>query len=178
MQIHPHGFKARVPPAFVEFVNFLRDKTHMNQNTIIGWGFSRGGKWLMEIVRNHTELLDVAVIFGGYPQTKCKWTHKTDVQELIAVKNCLVTLVHFNDDELCGPLTYPVWHGELARYMADTNRSSTMISMNVPGTHDKDARDMWFDWQVRKHKGFQSWFTQMEELIEQKASQAPNICVR
>ena len=71
MQWDRGKYKETLPPQFLEFIRFIR--VGARGNAIIGWGFSRGGKWLMEIVREHVGLLHAAVMFAGYPQARSQY---------------------------------------------------------------------------------------------------------
>ena len=171
MQINPSGYRANVPEAFMQFVNFLRAKTHKKQNAIIGWGFSRGGKWLIEIVRNHAQLLDAAVIFGGYPLTKCEHDQQAEVQELIAVRSCMIALVHFAADSSCGVLRYPVWHAELERHralMLAHGRDSCLLTMTLAGNHSNECFNMWHRWEFQNDPLFEEWFTTMWRVVSKQ----------
>jgi hypothetical protein len=151
--------KKQAPDDWFSFVRKLRQDSNVNRNTIIGWGFSRGGKWLIQLAREDAALLDVAVIFGGYPQTHDKRDQKQNALELIGIKTCILCLVHFLSDSVCGIMNFPTWHAELARFMAgNRNSESPLTSIMLEGTHEKDAYNMWQDWQIDKSPQFKHWF--------------------
>ena len=74
--------------------------------------------------------MEAAVIFAGYPQTKCQHDQKASAQELIAIRYCAICMVHMAADEGCDMPCFPHWHGQFERHMADQNRQSSLISMN------------------------------------------------
>ena len=123
---------------------------------------SRGAKWVIELVREHA-LLNVAVIIAGYPQTRCQHDQVASAQELIAVRNCAICMVHMVADECCGVSCFPHWHAEFERHMADQNRKSSLISLNLPGNHQA-AYPIWLNWEVQAHPVFNQWF----EVVWQK----------
>ena len=145
MNWHGGGWKLKLPDEVVQFVQFV--KTRAKNRALIGWGLSRGAKWVIELVQGH-RLLDAAVIFAGYPQTKCEHEQRASAQELINIRNCAIFMVHMVADECCGVPHYPYWHAEFERHMAHQNRQSSLISMILPGNHDA-AYDIWLNWKVQ-----------------------------
>ena len=131
----------RLPENFVQFVKMLRKRA--NGRAIIGWGMSRGAKWLIELVREHAGLLDGAVMFAGYPQTRCPYDQRASAQELIAARNCLICMVHFVGDQCCGVSCYPHWHAEFERHMAPSHRQSSLVSLTMPGNMELPIDMMW-----------------------------------
>ena len=89
------GWKLKLPKEVVQFVQFV--KSQAKNRALIGWGLSRGAKWVIELVREH-RLLEAAVIFAGYPQTKCQHEQRASAQELIAIRNCAICMVHMTAD--------------------------------------------------------------------------------
>ena len=140
MQWKKGGWKMGLPNEFVKFVKFLRERA--NGRLIIGWGMSRGAKWLIELVREHAGLLDGAVMFAGYPHSKGEHEQVASAQELIATRHCQILMVHFVGDECCGVSCFPQWHAEFVRHMADPHRKSPLVSVTMPGNHGA-AHPMW-----------------------------------
>ena len=153
---HSGNFKAKAPEELFAFIRFLRANT---SSAIIGWGMSRGGKWLSEVVRGHGGLVNVVAIFGGYPQTRCQYESLASAKELIAAI-CLVLMVHFDADPCCGPACFPHWHAELERHVVNFQAGSALASLNLPGSHD-DGYTMWHRWQVAAHHHLKVWFETM-----------------
>jgi len=114
-------------------------------------------------VQEH-RLLEAAVIFAGYPQTKCPHVHKSSAQELIAIHNCRICMVHMASDECCGVQQFPFWHAEFERHMADQSRQSSLLSLTLPGSHST-AHPIWLNWEVRAHPVFNQWFEMMWERL-------------
>ena len=159
MQWEGGKFKLTLPAQFLEFIHFIRVRAH--GRPIIGWGYSRGAKWLVEIVREHKNLLHAAVMFAGYPQTKCQYEQQASVRDLIAAKDCAICMVHFVADSVCGVQCFPHWHAEFVRHM-ETPRSdvSCFVSVTMPGTHD-DAYPIWCHWEVDRCEVLKVWFDLM-----------------
>ena len=145
MQWEGGGWKQPLPLQLVQFVQFI--KKHAHGRAILGWGMSRGAKWLIELVREHAGLLDGAFMVAGYPQTKCRYQQAANARELIDTRNCAICMVHFDMDDCCGVSSFPHWHGEFNRHMADQHRQSSLISLYLPGSH-RAANPIWMDWKV------------------------------
>ena len=152
------GWKMRLPLHFLEFVQFVRSQA--KERVIIGWGLSRGANWLIELVRQHAGLLDGAVMFAGYPQKRCQYEQVASAQELIAVRNCDICMVHFVADEECGVSRFPHWHAAFERHMADQHRKSSLISLYLPGNHAA-AIPIWLNWQMQAHPFLNERFEMM-----------------
>ena len=152
----------------MEFDRFLHAMADARQHTIIGWGFSRAGKWLMEIVREHSSLVDVAVILGGYPQTYCRYEQVANATELVAVSadpsKCVVAMVHFVDDLVCGAMKYPLWHAEFLKYMKNRKDGSCFISLTLPGSQE-DGYKVWHRWLIGNDPSFKLWFGIMRDTV-------------
>ena len=88
-----------------------------NKNPIVAWGCSRGGRWLEELAREKGHYLDVAIIIGGYPESKGRWQQEAVATELIKVKKPIVCMVHYASDEHCSALHYPYWHAVFERML-------------------------------------------------------------
>ena len=71
----------------------------------------------MELIRQRAGLLDAAVIIAGYLQKKYEYEQRDCARELIATQNCAICLLHMVEDECCGMLSCPLWHGEFLRHM-------------------------------------------------------------
>jgi len=71
----PGNHKTKMPKEFIRFIEDLHARCSHNNNSIGAWGFSRGARWLEELVREHSAYLDVAVIIAGYPETRDKWAN-------------------------------------------------------------------------------------------------------
>ena len=162
MQWRRGSFKERLPDHFLEFVRFVRERAQ--GRAVLGWGMSRGAKWLTELVREHAGLLDAAVMFGGYPQTRDQYDQVANAQELIAIRDCFIVMVHFAEDECCGVSRFPFWHGEFTRHMADQDRMSSLISMQLPGNHAA-ATPLWLDWKMEAHPLFGQLFESMWQRL-------------
>ena len=143
MQWKGGGWKLNMPPTFLQFVQFLRERAE--GRPIIGWGMSRGAKWLIELVREHSGLLDGAVMWAGYPESKGMYEQKASARELIAVRNCVICMVHYADDESCGVQRYPYWHAVFERHMATQSGVVNFVSLIMPGGHNA-AWEPWFTW--------------------------------
>ena len=102
----PGNWKTIIPDKFIGFLKDLHAMCSKNKNPILAWGLSRGGRWLEELARQHARYLDVAVIIGGYPESKGEWQQKAVATELINVRKPVVCMVHFSADELCGADKY------------------------------------------------------------------------
>ena len=152
----------KLPSDFLEFVRFVYSRA--NGRPIIGWGVSRGAKWLTELVREHAGLLFGAVMFCGYPQTRCPYEQQACAMELISAKDCAICMVHFTSDESCGVRCFPFWHAEFQRHMADMatcqGQCSPLLSLDLPGNHAA-ARPYWQKWQIQNCPALQQWFDTM-----------------
>ena len=175
------NWKAKLPLEVLQFVSFISSRA--KNRAIIGWGLSQGANWLIELTRGHDGLLDAAVIFAGYPQTKCQHEQRSCAQELIAIRKCAICMVHFTADECCGVSSFPDWHGVFVRHMAIMDGSvakvaesaasssskppplpaSSFLSLMLDGSHSA-GYPIWFDWQVGCHPVFKQWW----EMLWQK----------
>ena len=151
------GFKITLPPEFLAFIQFVHSMA--NGKPIIGWGFSWGAKWLIELVREHVGLLFGAVMFAGYPPTKCQYEQRSCAAELIGARDCCICMVHFTSDSSCGVHCYPHWHAEFLRHMAVpyTDRWSTLISLDLPGSHEA-GWNYWQHWLLEGSPHLKHWF--------------------
>ena len=140
MQWTGGNWKLDMPDTFLQFVQFLRERA--GNRPIIGWGLSRGAKWLIELVSDHSGLLDGAVMWAGYPRHKGMYEEQASARELIAVQNCFICMVHYAADPCCGVHCYPYWHAVLGSHMAATHN---FVSLIMPGEHNA-ARKPWFEW--------------------------------
>ena len=183
MQWSKGGWKAKLPDELLQFVQFIHSRA--KNRGIFGWGISRGAKWLIELTREH-QLLDAAVMFAGYPQTRCQHEQVANAQELIEVRNCAICMVHFVADECCGVTCFPHWHAEFERHMAKVadpewhaefdrhvanvaesaaevagsvaiQPVSSLISLILLGNH-KSGYDIWHSWDVECDPTFSKWF--------------------
>ena len=160
MQIHGNH-KQAAPEAFIQFIKDLHAMCSHNGNSIVAWGFSRGGRWLEEIVREYSVYLDVAIIIAGYPETKGKEQNASVAKELIAVNSTIVCMVHFAADECCNASKYPRWYAEFELAMAARDHGTGFMSYMVPGTHD-DGKSLWDDWNFAKVSSeLVDWFEMM-----------------
>ena len=66
----PGNHKTRVHREFMQLIKDLHAMCIRNKNSIVARDLCRGGRWLEEIVREHSVYLDVAATIGGYPETK------------------------------------------------------------------------------------------------------------
>ena len=141
--------KVAVPQAFFQLIKDLHVMCSHNKNSIVAWGFSRGGRWLEEIVREYSVYLDVAIIIAGYPETKDKWQNASAAKELIAVNSTIVCMVHFAADYFCNVSIYPNWYAEFelasAARFDEQHGLTGFMNFMVPGTHD-EAQKLFHDW--------------------------------
>ena len=173
MDVHGGRHTMELPRQFVEFIEMLNRRA--KSRAIIGWGLSRGAKWLMEVIRNNNRLLDAAVLFAPYPQIKCPYEQKACADELIAITDCAICLLHFAEDDCCGVHRYPHWHAKLQHHMATqvaesaamvagsasaASMSSPLLSLTLSGDHDT-AVPIWLEWQVQCDDDFNEWFEMM-----------------
>ena len=93
--------RTSAPKELIRFIKDLYEMCSHNRNSIVGWGFSRGGKWLDVIVREHSIYIDAAIIIGGYPPSNEKLEQIKVARELIKVKSTIVCMVHFAADTSC-----------------------------------------------------------------------------
>ena len=140
MQWTGGNWKLDMPDTFLQFVQFLRERAE--GRPIIGWGLSRGAKWLIELMQHHSGLLNGAVMWAGYPRHKGMYEEQASARELIAVQNCFICMVHYAADPCCGVHCYPYWHAVLGSHMAATHN---FVSLIMPGDHNA-ARKPWFTW--------------------------------
>ena len=146
MQWTGGNWKLDMPDTFLQFVQSLRERAE--GRPIIGWGLSRGAKWLIELMQHHSGLLNGAVMWAGYPCKKGKYEEEASARELIGVENCFIYMVHYQDDECCGESSYPHWHAAFESHMAEQSQSvfeSRFVSLIRPGSHNA-ARRPWFHW--------------------------------
>ena len=182
MQWTTGRFRLFVPAEFLEFVRFINNRA--KSRAIIGWGFSRGAKWLIELTREHAGLLDGAVMIAGYPQTRCPYDQRSSAQELIAIRHCAICMLHFASDESCGVTCFPNWHAEFERHMASqvaesvaevagsaANSSSkppsppksSLLSLTLSGNHNA-GYPIWLRWQVDCHPDFNQWWEMLWKI--------------
>ena len=109
MNVSLEGFKAPMPQELILFIKDLHRMCIPKNNAIVAWGFSRGAKWLQEIVREYSIYLDVAIIIAGYPGSKDQFENASEAKALIAANKTLVCMVHFAADECCNAHKYPRW---------------------------------------------------------------------
>ena len=154
------------------FIQDLHAMCSHNQNSIVAWGLPRGGRWLEDIVREHSVYLDVAIIIAGYPETKGGSQHFAVARELIAVKSTLVCMVHFAADEFCNASYYPRWYAEfeIAMQCPRPDRCTGPMSFMVPGNHT-DAGSLWRDWDFKFCPQMVEWFEIMWCQLDRKRCQ-------
>ena len=184
MQWSVGTYNLKLPPEFLDFVKFVNSRA--KSRAIIGWGLSRGAKWLIELAREHAGLLTGAVMIAGYPQTKDKDDQELSAKELIAIRNCVICMLHFVSDECCGVTCFPHWHAEFERHMAvqvaesaaevagsAANSSSkpppppksSLLSLNLPGSHSA-GYPIWLHWQVDCHRVFNQWWEMLWKMVK------------
>ena len=175
----------QLPPEFLEFVKFVNSRA--KSRAIIGWGLSRGAKWLIELTREHAGLLTAAVMIAGYPQMKCKYDQELSAKGLIAIRNCVICMLHFVSDECCGVTCFPDWHAKFQHHMAGqvaesaaevagsaANSSSkpppppksSLLSLNLPGSHSA-GYPIWLHWQVDCHPVFKQWWEMLWKMVKE-----------
>ena len=176
MNFDSGGFKQTLPTEFLEFVQMIHGQA--KSRAIIGWGLSRGGKWLIEMVQEHA-LLDAAVMFAGYPQRNCEHEERACAQELIAIRNCAICLLHFVEEPFGSVPSNPYWHAELEHHMADqvgesvamvagsVATTSSLLSLCLPGNYDT-AHMVWRQWQVQCNPLFNQWFEMLWQTMTLK----------
>ena len=157
--------KTRIPDVFKQFIADLHAMCSHNKNSIVAWGFSRGARWLEELVREHSAYLDVAVIIAGYPETRDKWTNTSVAKELIAVKSTIVSMVHFVADSCCNASIYPNWYAEFESAMARQDHGTGFLSYVVPGSHD-DAGSLFYEWDFTFCPDMVEWFEVMWRQLQ------------
>ena len=97
-----------------------------NRNSVVAWRRSRGGRWLEEIVREHSVYLDVAVITAGHPESKGEYGSISAVRKLMAVKSTIVFMVHVDAHDFCKQTHILIGMGSLQ--WACQNRSAARAS--------------------------------------------------
>ena len=163
--------KTAVPPALIQFIKDLHALCSHNKNSIVAWGFSRGGRWLEEIVLESSVYLDVAIIIAGYPQTKGGEQNASVAKELIAVNSTIVCMVHFAADACCNASKYPRWYAEFELAMAEPEGGTGFMSYMVPGTHD-DGHELWCNWNFAKVSSeLVDWFEMMWPQLDRNRLQ-------
>ena len=75
-----------MPPEFLQFIKDIHTMRQQQGQKIIAWAFSRGSRWLEDIVREHSMYLDVAVFFAGYPANRSAWDNAKAAAELIDMR--------------------------------------------------------------------------------------------
>ena len=181
MQWYGGSYKLRLPTDFLQFVQWIKDRAA--ERAVIGWGYSRGAAWLIELTRNHGGLLDAAVMFAGYPWTNDKHDQHASAQELIAIRNCAICLVNFAADLECGPLKFPHWHADLNCHMVKQHKAmeerkpydSPLCNINLQG-HHQTPYPMWLDWQMPAR--LQDWFDSMWKCVVERRQAYRGVHVR
>ena len=154
------NWKTRVPHEFLQFISDLHAMCSPNKNAIIAWGFSRGARWLEEIVREHSRFLDAAFIIAGYPETRGQDQDTSVAKELIGIKTTIVCMVHFAADAVCNASIYPAWYAEFeVAIAARVGNDTAFTSFMVPGTHVCAGKSLWLDWDFTKvNPEWTDWF--------------------
>ena len=120
-----------------------------------------------QLVLEHSDWLDVAIIIAGYPETKDKLTNTSVTKELIAVKRTVVFMVHFAADTFCNANKYPNWYAQFEVAMARQDHGTGLLSYTVPGSHD-DAASLFYDWDFKRCPGMVDWFEVMWLQLQRK----------
>ena len=160
----------KLPDELMQFIRELHGMCKHEGNPIVAMGFSRGARWLEEIVRENSHYLEVAIIIAGYPENKDKVQNKSHAQELVKVKSTIVCMVHFISDFHCNTSIYPDWYGEFERASEPSVREiEDITSFNnfmLQGNH-KDAEELWYNWHFAKvDDELNGWFEAMWENLE------------
>ena len=157
--------KTKMPPEFLRFIKDIHTMCKQNRNAIVGWGFSRGGRWLEELVRENSLYVDVAFVIAGYPPSKGEREQTNAAKELMAVKSTIVVMLHFAADFWCNASVYPHWflQFELAMAKTDADRPSGFFSYILPGAHDAGHR-VWSTWSCDVPRQMLDWKTLFEQI--------------
>ena len=174
MQI-PGDNKASLPKQLIAFIKELYGMCKHKGNPIVAMAFSRGARWLEQLVRENSHYLEVAIIIGGYPVSKDKVENKSHAKQLVNVKSTIVCMVHFIQDFHCNPLIYPAWYAEFIRASHPMVRAKERITnfenFMLQGNHD-DAKNLWHNWDFDKYDDeLNIWFETMWKILE--SSQNP-----
>ena len=167
--------KTRIPDVFKQFIADLHAMCSHNKNPIVAWGLSRGGRWLEELAREKGHYLDIAIIIGGYPESRCQWQSGKVAEELIKVKKPIVCMVHYSSDTHCSAIHYPYWHAVFERAMARRNSGEDIgtgfMNFVMPGGHDL-AGELFYSWDIYNQSLWAEgavWFHSMwDELLKRR----------
>ena len=127
LSIAPHlsGFKQAMPPGFLH--------GQAKGRAIIGWGFSQGAKWLIEMVQEHA-LLEVAVMPSAIVLSACCILWQT--QSVACVKPSSSTTWQ------------STWLNSVAMVAGSVASMSSFLGPCLPGNNGA-AHIMWLQWQVQ-----------------------------
>ena len=119
--------------------------TKTTKNKILLAGFSRGGRWVDEVILEHAELFDFAIAFAPYPRSKEEWNHREWARQVMQVKRPIL-YIEFASDEFCNCMTYTNWFKQFELGMnhepssAPGCRRETFGFFIVAGTHQDAAK--------------------------------------
>ena len=134
------NYRVRTPDYLIQALAFLRRVTASARNFIVICGMSRGGAWILDILKENVDKCDAAIALAPYPWTKDPWNNEVEAKQLMQVGIPLL-LVHFNRDEFCNSLKFPQWYGCLALGMSTApgpqfgQRALSVVSVVCDGSH-------------------------------------------
>ena len=115
-------YTAPLPPSVPMALEELRLTTRRTKNRIILAGFSRGARWVDELILESAQLFDFAIAIAPYPRTKDQWNQREWAREVMQV-NRPIMYIEFASDEYCNCLTYRHWFEQFELGM--TNKPSS-----------------------------------------------------
>ena len=138
---HKTPFTQSIPMA-LEALRKTTTKT--TKNKILLAGFSRGARWVDEVILEHAELFDFAIAIAPYPRSKDQWKQRDWARQVMQVKRPIL-YIEFASDEFCNAGTYRIWFEEFAVCMdldpssAPGCRRETFGFFMVAGVHQDGA---------------------------------------
>ena len=102
----PGKHKAPLTSSVPDALRALRQATN---NKIVLCGFSRGARWVDEVLQKHADAgFDFAIAIAPYPANRDDWLQRQSAREVMKV-NRPIMYVLFASDEFCNAVTYATW---------------------------------------------------------------------
>ena len=127
-----------VPKCIVEALRAVRRWAMQNHRAVLASGYSRGGKWLLQVACRHASLIDYALVLAGYPSNKDYSVQISEARAILEVP-VPVDIFQYQTDIYCKPALYPYW----VQVLQNSNSINTRYKL-MQGGHEA-AREHFAD---------------------------------
>ena len=133
------SYQRNLPPSMVAALKAIRRIGDCRKRSLLAAGFSRGAKWVMQLASLHSDLMDFAIMFAGYPSDRNAEVQAAEARALLRTP-LPMDVVQYQYDHFCSPATYVAFTSTLSQGVKVRNYGSLRFKI-VAGEHEDAYRD-------------------------------------